>query len=128
MRYTGQQEADNFRDKLKKLEKKKMTKLKGFIPTTLMLFTLMFGATAANAGIIVGDRTGSTGKDETTCEKQENPGVVTSFLGKVATFFTTGIIVGDRTGIIVGDRTGIIVGDRTCGIIVGDKTGIIVGD
>ena len=79
-----------------------------------------FGATFANAGIIVGDFANSC----TTDQKQKE-----------------GIIVGDYTGIIVGDFTGIIVGDfvnQIKGIIVGDrvstpcadtgKTGIIVGD
>lgn len=108
-----------------------MTKLRGYIPTTLMIATLMFGATAANAGIIVGDRTSST-KDSNPCAETKTD---YSFMGLVETFATfakTGIIVGDRNGIIVGDRNGIIVGDRgsndTCGIIVGDRNGIIVGD
>jgi hypothetical protein len=102
-----------------------MTKVNGFIPTTLMLITLAFGATAANAGIIVGDRKGAT-TSTTTCEQPSTDSFLTSFIKSAATFARTGIIVGDRTGIIVGDRGGIIVGDRTsssqetCGIIVGD--------
>ena len=109
-----------------------MTKLRGYIPTTLMIATLMFGATAANAGIIVGDRTSSATKDTNPCEETKTDYTSMGLLETVATFAKTGIIVGDRNGIIVGDRSGIIVGDRstndTCGIIVGDRNGIIVGD
>lgn len=99
-----------------------MTKLRGYIPTMLMLVTLMFGATAANAGIIVGDRTSST-EDTNTCEETSKEFSFKGLFGAAATFLKTGIIVGDRTGIIVGDRQ-----TATCGIIVGDRTGIIVGD
>jgi len=107
-----------------------MTKLRGYIPTTLMLATLLFGATAANAGIIIGDRSSST-KDTNSCESKTEltfKGVIEEAVG----FVKTGIIIGDRMGIIIGDRTGIIIGDRTsqdtCGIIIGDRTGIIIGD
>ena len=110
-----------------------MTKVKGFIPTTLMLITLTFGATAANAGIIVGDRQAAK-SSTSSCEEPSTDSFVYSFISSVATFARTGIIVGDRAGIIVGDRGGIIVGDRS-GIIVGDRSssrqetcGIIVGD
>ncbi|MDI1243477.1 MAG: hypothetical protein PSX80_16305 [bacterium] len=106
-----------------------MTKLRGYIPTMLMLVTLMFGATAANAGIIVGGRTdGATSSTDTNpCEEKTDP------LSSVLDFVKAGIIVGGRMGIIVGGRMGIIVGGRTsdsqdtCGIIVGGRTGIIVG-
>jgi hypothetical protein len=106
-----------------------MTKLRGYIPTMLLLVTVMFGATAANAGIIVGDR--QSAKDTNTCEETKEFSL-RGFIETAAGFLKTGIIVGDRMGIIVGDRKaetcGIIVGDRN-GIIVGDrKTGIIVGD
>jgi hypothetical protein len=105
-----------------------MTKLRGYIPTMLLLVTVLFGATAANAGIIVGDR--QSAKDTNTCEETKEFSF-RGFIETAAGFLKTGIIVGDRMGIIVGDRTGIIVGDRkteTCGIIVGDRNGIIVGD
>ncbi|HQU91402.1 MAG TPA: hypothetical protein PLK77_03855 [Pyrinomonadaceae bacterium] len=86
-----------------------MTKLRGYIPTMLMLVTLMFGTTAANAGIIVGGRTSEETASTTT---------LSGVLIDIVTFATTGIIVGGRDGIIVGGRDGIIVGGRD-GIIVG---------
>ena len=76
-----------------------MTKLRGYIPTMLMLVTLMFGATAANAGILVTDRT------------QSKESSLISLAGSVITFFQTGILVTDRSGILVTDRTGILVTD-----------------
>lgn len=102
-----------------------MTKIKGYIPTMFMAATILFGATAANAGIIVGDRNGATG-DTNPCEEPTTESTLLSYVESAAVFLKTGIIVGDRAGIIVGDRSGIIVGDRTassedtCGIIVGD--------
>ncbi len=96
-------------NKLKKLEITTMTKLRGYIPTMLMLVTLMFGTTAANAGIIVGGRTSEETPSTTT---------LSGVLIDIVTFATTGIIVGGRDGIIVGGRDGIIVGGRD-GIIVG---------
>lgn len=103
-----------------------MTKLRGYIPTMLMLVTLMFGATAANAGIIVGGRESADSDKTNPCEEKTDP------LGSLLEYVKAGIIVGGRMGIIVGGRTGIIVGGRTsdqdtCGIIVGGRTGIIVG-
>ena len=78
-----------------------MTKLRGYIPTMLMLVTLMFGATAANAGILVTDRNGDQSKETS----------LISLAGSVITFFQTGILVTDRSGILVTDRTGILVTD-----------------
>lgn len=109
-----------------------MTKLRGYIPTTLMIATLMFGATAVNAGIIIGDRTSSATKDANSCEETKTEFSFAGLLETAATFAKTGIIIGDRNGIIIGDRNGIIIGDRgsndTCGIIIGDRNGIIIGD
>ncbi|MEQ1763116.1 MAG: hypothetical protein ABL984_08230 [Pyrinomonadaceae bacterium] len=100
-----------------------MTKLRGYIPTMLMLVTLMFGTTAANAGIIVGGR--AAADSDNPCEEKGD------LLGDLLEYAKAGIIVGGRMGIIVGGRTGIIVGGKssqdTCGIIVGGRTGIIVG-
>jgi len=81
-----------------------MTKLRGYIPTMFMAVTLMFGATAANAGIIVGGRT----TEETA--STESTTTLTGVLLDLVNFATTGIIVGGRDGIIVGGRDGIIVG------------------
>lgn len=101
-----------------------MTKLRGYIPTMLMLVTLMFGTTAANAGIIVGGRTSAETKDTNPCEETKTDYSFTGLLESLATFAKTGIIVGGRTGIIVGGRTS---SQDTCGIIVGGRNGIIVG-
>lgn len=88
-----------------------MTKLRGYIPTTLMLVTLLFGATAANAGIIITNRTGSeTTKTEDPCTEEKG-----SLLDAFATFLKTGIIITNRTGIIITNRT---TSEETCGIII----------
>lgn len=100
--------------------------MKKTLTTLTLAAAMMFSASIANAGIIIGD---SATKP---CEDVKE-----------------GIIIGDRTeGIIIGDRAegmffgvklaleGIIIGDRsekTCapkeGIIIGDRTeGIIIGD
>jgi hypothetical protein len=100
-----------------------MTKLRGYIPTMLMLVTLMFGATAANAGIIVGGRASADSDKTNPCEETKDDslsGILTELVG----FAKSGIIVGGRLGIIVGGRTS---DQDTCGIIVGGRTGIIVG-
>lgn len=90
-----------------------MKTLRGWIPTTFLAATLLFGSVTAHAGdgIIVGGLAGST--------KTTNPCTVDQKSW-------TGIIVGGLTGIIVGGFTGIIVTDFTtkdgtvnCGIIVG---------
>lgn len=88
--------------------------MKKTLTATTLAIVLMFGATFANAGIIVGDRaTNDTCKD--------------------------GIIVGDRAGIIVGDSpvingiitaiTGIIIGGKAdpapCTSV--SRNGIIIG-
>jgi hypothetical protein len=86
----------------------------------LMLVTLMFGTTAANAGIIIGGRTGA---DTNPCEEKDGDAVKDLFESAL-TFAKTGIIIGGRTGIIIGGRTS---SDDTCGIIIGGRTGIIIG-
>lgn len=96
-----------------------MTKLRGYIPTMLMLVTLMFGATAANAGIIIGGRTDA---EPNPCEEKEGDAVKALF-ETALTFAKTGIIIGGRTGIIIGGKSS----QDTCGIIIGGKTGIIIG-
>lgn len=102
-----------------------MTKLRGYIPTMLMLVTLMFGATAVHAeGIIIGGRT-SVEADKNPCEEEKG------VLDTVVDYAKAGIIIGGRMGIIIGGRTGIIIGGKssqeTCGIIIGGRTGIIIG-
>jgi hypothetical protein len=92
-----------------------MTKLRGYIPTMLMLVTLMFGATAANAGIIIADRQSASTAKSDPCTKEESS--LTKLAVSVATFFKTGIIIADRTGIIIADRTS---SQETCGIIIAD--------
>lgn len=94
--------------------------MKKTITTIAMAMVFTFGATFANAGILVGDRSATP----TTCSEKD------------------GILVGDRGGILVGDRsaagilvgdfvsfiTGILVGDRTPAQCSSDKDGILVGD
>jgi len=80
-----------------------MTTLRGYIPTMLLLVTLMFGATSANAGILVTDRTGNA--------SQTQESSLIALAGSVVTFLQTGILVTDRTGILVTDRAGILVTD-----------------
>jgi len=97
-----------------------MKKMKGYIPTVALMLTMVLCTSAAQAGIIVGDRAGALTQDDPCSEKttsQQILGIVTD----LASFATGGIIVGDYAG------------NQTCGIIVGDRTaqqrgGIIVGD
>ncbi len=91
-----------------------MTKLRGYIPTMLMLVTVMFGTTAANAGIITGGRAAET-TSTTTCEGTTT---LTGLLSQLASFARTGIITGGRVGIITGGR------QSTCSI---ENSGIITG-
>lgn len=83
-----------------------MTKLRGFIPTTLMLITLMFGATVANAGIIVTNRA-TTGSDPCSETSKDFAGIIVTNLKTVAKFARTGIIVTNAADT-----------QDTCGIIV----------
>lgn len=94
-----------------------MTTLKGYIPTMLMLVTLIFGATAANAGIIVNGRDAQASTTTTTKSQTETCGEQTSSV--------TGIIVNGFYSVLSFAKTGIIVNGfkasrRTmaCGIIV----------
>ena len=71
-----------------------MTKLRGYIPTMFMAATLMFGATAANAGIIITNRTESVSTtSDNPCEQEST---LTKIAGSVATFLKTGIIITNR--------------------------------
>ena len=95
-----------------------MKKMKGYIPTVALMLTIAFGTSAAQAGIIVGDRTGIG--DDNPCEEKTGTELVGDILGGIATFVSGGIIVGDFAD-----------SNDTCGIIVGDAAdagGIIVGD
>jgi hypothetical protein len=83
-------------------------KMKKAFTTIALAVVTVFGATFANAGIIVGDK----------------PGII---VGDKPEPCRDGIIVGDRPGIIISDLPGIIVGDAP-GIIISDIYGIIVGD
>ena len=94
-----------------------MTKLRGYIPTMLMVVTLMFGTTAANAGpgIIIGGRAESTTTNSSsTCEST----TLTGILSDLADFARTGIIIGGRVGIIIGGRTECTT-TASFGIIIG---------
>lgn len=83
-----------------------MTKLRGFIPTTALMFTLLFGATFANAGIIVNGRTDGAQSEPDPCTETDLEGIIVNGFTAVATFVRTGIIVNGVTG------------NETCGIIV----------
>ena len=99
-----------------------MTKLRGYIPTMLMLVTVVFGTTAANAGIITGGRTADSTSTATCGETT----TLTGLLSEFAAFASVGIITGGRDGIITGGRDGIITGGReaTCST---ENFGIITG-
>lgn len=83
--------------------------MKNTIATFALAAIMTLGATAANAGILVSDFTGTT----------ENPCTA-------KTTKDTGILVSDLVGILVSDFTGILVSDRpapttvNCGILVSD--------
>ena len=106
--------------------------IKGWIPTAILTVTMLFGATAANAGIIYGGYAPTPTQEPCTSQANGNGGIIYGGL--------TGIIYGGFTGIIYGGYTGIIFGGLTsstptnCGIIVTDftkdtnRTGIIVTD
>jgi hypothetical protein len=111
---------------------KKMRIIKGWIPTAILTVTMLFGATAANAGIIYGGYAPTPTQDPCGTQTANSTGIIYGGL--------TGIIYGGFTGIIYGGYTGIIYGGlassttTSCGIIVTDsakqtdRTGIIVTD
>ncbi|HEX6278614.1 MAG TPA: hypothetical protein VFZ49_01245 [Pyrinomonadaceae bacterium] len=100
---------------------------KGYIPTMALMLTLTFGASIANAGIIVSERNGiivSELESETTCSETTMGEKFEGLISGLSAFFRTGIIVSELTsecrgGIIVSEREGIIVSERT-GIIVSE--------
>src|SRR5213592_1269193 len=98
------------------------------LTTITLALVLTFGATIANAGIIVGDKAqGSCGKNGIIVGDAPIGGII------VGDLVAPGIIISDLVsgiaGIIVSDRKG---GSTPCknGIIVGDSptSGIIVSD
>jgi len=72
-----------------------MTKLRGYIPTMLLLVTLMFGATAANAGILVNGRSADTTTTSTTTTTEDTSlvGILVNGIASAVTFVRTGILV-----------------------------------
>ena len=46
-----------------------MKKMKGYIPTVALMLTMVLCTSAAQAGIIVGDRTGALTQDDPCSEK-----------------------------------------------------------
>ncbi len=73
-----------------------MTKLRGYIPTMLLLVTLMFGATSVNAGILVNGRDAdntATATETTTEEDTSLMGILVNGITTAATFVRTGILV-----------------------------------
>jgi hypothetical protein len=67
----------------------------------LMVVTVMFGATAANAGIVIGGRTEATTTTSSACQETTLTGILSDF----ASFARTGIVIGGRDGIVIGGRT-----------------------
>lgn len=107
--------------------------MKNIITTATMAIVLTFGATFANAGIIVTDRAEGiivTDRAEQRCTSVNKEGIiVTDFVGVFRAIL--GIIVTDAPEKECSpsrDRNGIIVTDRADGIIVTDRGGIIVTD
>ena len=74
-----------------------MTKLRGYIPTMLLLVTLMFGATSAHAGILVNGRTEgaatTTTEETTSTEEASLVGILVNGFYSAATFVRIGILV-----------------------------------
>ena len=91
-----------------------MTKLRGYIPTMLMAVTLMFGATAANAGIVIGGRAEATTTTSNTCQET----TLTGILSDLVSFARTGIVIGGRAGIVIGGRTECMT-TASFGIVIG---------
>ncbi len=94
--------------------------MKNTIATITLALVFTFGATFANAGILIGDRTVTP----TPCSDTKE-----------------GILIGDRSavGILIGDFAayleGILIGDKATpcsdvkdGILIGDRSGILIGD
>jgi hypothetical protein len=103
----------------------RMKTLKGWIPTTVLAATLLFGSVTAHAGdgVITGGYASTT--DPCTVDQKLDTGVITGGLKGVITGGLTGVITGGFTGVITGGFTGIIVtdfksdGTVSCGVITG---------
>ena len=82
---------------------------RGWIPTTVLAVTLLFGSTVANAGdgVIIGGGY-SGGQDPCTVDNQK---------------VDSGVIIGGFTGVIIGGFAGVIIGGFNSGIIVTDAKG-----
>ena len=103
--------------------------MKNMITAVTLAVVFTFGASFANAGIILTDRA------ESSCVQVEKGVVVTDFVGVFRAIL--GIILTDRAetptcgGKKVGttrDRNGIILTDRADGIILTDRSGILLTD
>ena len=97
--------GDGFQQKTEETGEEKMTKRKGYIPTTAFMMILAFGSTIANAGIIIGGRAETAPTCETTTKD-----TVVNYLRKISTFATAGIIIGGRASTECTERNGIIIG------------------
>ena len=96
--------------------------IKGWIPTTVLAATMLFGSLTAQAGIITAGLTSGDGTstgDPCTVETKDTTKVDSGII----TAGYTGIITAGLTGIITAGYTGIIVVDFSskepvnCGII-----------
>lgn len=95
-----------------------MRKLRGFIPTTALLVSIVLGATVANAGIIINSKTGLDGSDPCKEETGLDAGSLINAL--------TGIIINSKTGIIINSKDGIIINSKTLAGDENDTCGIII--
>ena len=83
--------------------------MKKTLTTMTLAATMFFGATFANAGIIIGDL-----REDKPCTVKVDSGII---IGDV------GIIIGDLVGIIIGDLK-----DDSCKAETKTNVGIIIGD
>lgn len=91
--------------------------MKKTLSTITLAIVMTFGATFANAGIIIGDKSAPS-----TCTQTEKDGII---IGDIV-----GTVYGWMTAIVVSEKTGIIIGDRPAPCTTGEqsKDGIIIGD
>jgi hypothetical protein len=113
LKYSRRDEVKGFTKTPKKPEKK-MKNLKNTITASLMIATLLFGATIANAGIVIA---GATSSDPGT------PCTDTSYSSTDSK--KTSSYLSNLTGIVIAGFTGIVIAgatepdpNETCGIVI----------
>ena len=81
--------------------------MKNLITSITLMAVLVMGAISASAGILVGDRS--------ACTVKQDGGIILSDYTGIIVAGLTGIIVAGRDGIIVAGRDGIIVAGKSSG-------------